>query len=147
MQVFNLDRKLIDDYESFARILHRYPGRRHSPPQVDQIYAHGQFWPEPLMTINPRFGCRPFASTPRPFLPPNSVIGPRTRPISAQKAAVLRLRSGLPELCQPDCRCSPWTTWRWHWLPHSGDAATSVATCLPQAQIVAFPLTCSISGG
>lgn len=54
VQVFNLDRKLVDDYESFARSFTdiRADDIR---SQVDQIYANGQFWPEPLITINPRF--------------------------------------------------------------------------------------------
>lgn len=54
MDVFDLDRTLVRDYEQFARSFPqiRAPDIR---SQVDQIYAERKFWPEPLITINPHF--------------------------------------------------------------------------------------------
>jgi ATP-dependent helicase YprA (DUF1998 family) len=54
MNVFDLDRALVSDYERFARSftqiraldIHR---------QVEALYASDRFWPEPLISINPRF--------------------------------------------------------------------------------------------
>ena len=54
MNVFDLDRVLVSDYERFARSFTqiRAPDIRE---QVEAIYASGQFWPEPLISINPHF--------------------------------------------------------------------------------------------
>lgn len=54
MDIFNLDQALIERYESFARSFSeiRAPEIRE---QVDAAYAEQRFWPEPLITINPRF--------------------------------------------------------------------------------------------
>lgn len=54
MNVFDLDRALIRDYEHFARSFTqiRAPDIR---SQVESIYASDRFWPEPLISINPRF--------------------------------------------------------------------------------------------
>ncbi len=54
MDVFDLDRSLIGDYESFARSFTRIraPDIRQ---KIDDLYATGRFWPEPLITVNPRF--------------------------------------------------------------------------------------------
>ncbi|MGP0089679.1 MAG: DEAD/DEAH box helicase [Xanthobacteraceae bacterium] len=54
MDVFDLDRVLVTDYERFARSFTqiRAPDIR---SQVEQIYATGRFWPEPLISINPHF--------------------------------------------------------------------------------------------
>lgn len=54
MDVFDLDRTLVRDYEQFARSFTQIRAadiRR----QVDEIYAERKFWPEPLITINPHF--------------------------------------------------------------------------------------------
>lgn len=54
MHVFDLDRTLVDDYERFSRSFTHIRAddiRR----QVDDIYDEGAFWPDPLVTINPRF--------------------------------------------------------------------------------------------
>jgi hypothetical protein len=54
MDVFDLDRSLVSDYErvagSFTQM--RAPDIR---SQVQQIYATNRFWPEPLISINPHF--------------------------------------------------------------------------------------------
>ena len=56
MNVFDLDRALVADYERFARSFTqiRAPDIRR---QVEEIYASNRFWPEPLITINPHFEC------------------------------------------------------------------------------------------
>ena len=54
MDVFDLDRSLVDDYTRFARsfTLIRAPDIR---DQVEAIYATRRFWPEPLISLNPNF--------------------------------------------------------------------------------------------
>jgi ATP-dependent helicase YprA (DUF1998 family) len=54
VNVFELDRTLVSDYERFARSFTkiRAPDIRQ---QVQDIYASDRFWPEPLVSINPRF--------------------------------------------------------------------------------------------
>jgi hypothetical protein len=54
VNVFDLDRALVRDYERFARSFTqiRAPDIRH---QVEAIYATDRFWPDPLISINPRF--------------------------------------------------------------------------------------------
>ena len=54
VNVFDLDRALVGDYERFARSFTqiRAPDIRR---QVQEIYASDRFWPEPLISINPRF--------------------------------------------------------------------------------------------
>jgi hypothetical protein len=54
VNVFELDEALLRDYERFARSFTqiRAPDIR---VQVEEIYASDRFWPEPLVSINPRF--------------------------------------------------------------------------------------------
>jgi superfamily II DNA/RNA helicase len=54
VDVFDLDRALVGDYERFARSFTqiRAPDIRR---QVEALYATDRFWPEPLISINPRF--------------------------------------------------------------------------------------------
>jgi ATP-dependent helicase YprA (DUF1998 family) len=54
VNVFVLDRALVSDYERFARsfTLIRAPDIRR---QVEALYASDRFWPDPLISINPRF--------------------------------------------------------------------------------------------
>jgi hypothetical protein len=54
MNVFELDEALVNDYERFARsfTLIRAPDIR---THVEALYAGDRFWPEPLISINPRF--------------------------------------------------------------------------------------------
>jgi Lhr-like helicase len=54
LNVFDLDRALITDYERFARSFTRIraPDLRR---QIEDIYASRRFWPEPLLSINPHF--------------------------------------------------------------------------------------------
>src|SRR5262245_7798720 len=54
MNVFDLDQALVNDYERFARsfTLIRAPDIQQ---QVEELYANDRFWPEPLVSINPRF--------------------------------------------------------------------------------------------
>jgi ATP-dependent helicase YprA (DUF1998 family) len=54
VNVFDLDRSLVGDYERFARSFTqiRSPDIR---ARVEEIYTSGRFWPEPLISINPHF--------------------------------------------------------------------------------------------
>lgn len=54
MNVFDLNRALVTDYERFARSFTqiRAPDIRR---QVEEIYASNRFWPDPLISINPHF--------------------------------------------------------------------------------------------
>src|SRR6516164_1688216 len=54
MNVFDLDQALVNDYERFARsfTLIRAPDIQQ---QVEELYANDRFWPEPFVSINPRF--------------------------------------------------------------------------------------------
>ncbi|MFD2233198.1 DEAD/DEAH box helicase [Phaeospirillum tilakii] len=54
MQIFNLDRTLVTDYEGFARSFTRIRAED-IRSRVSELYASGAFWPEPLITINPHF--------------------------------------------------------------------------------------------
>src|SRR5262245_57793201 len=58
MDVFDLDRALVTDYERFAR---SFTQIRASDlrSQVERIYATQRFWPEPLISINPHFESGP----------------------------------------------------------------------------------------
>lgn len=54
MDVFSLDRHLVDDYQRFARSFTTIRAKD-IREQVDQIYGTGKFWPEPIVSINPHF--------------------------------------------------------------------------------------------
>jgi hypothetical protein len=54
LDIFELDRSLIDRYAKFARsfsIIHAPEIRK----QIDLAYDQHRFWPPPLITINPRY--------------------------------------------------------------------------------------------
>lgn len=54
MDVFDLDRALIDDYSRFARSFTQIRAAD-IKEQVASIYAGRRFWPDPLISINPHF--------------------------------------------------------------------------------------------
>lgn len=54
MKVFDLDRTLVSDYSRFSRSFVS-PRSDDIRARLDEIYASGQFWPEPLISINPHF--------------------------------------------------------------------------------------------
>jgi Lhr-like helicase len=54
VNVFDLDRALVDDYERFARSFTQIRARD-ILSRLEQIYATNRFWPEPLISINPHF--------------------------------------------------------------------------------------------
>jgi ATP-dependent helicase YprA (DUF1998 family) len=54
VNVFDLDRALVGDYERFARSFTQIRAAD-ILSQVEQIYATNRFWPEPLISINPHF--------------------------------------------------------------------------------------------
>ena len=54
MDVFDLDRSLVQDYARFARSFTQIRASDISA-QVEEIYATRQFWPEPLISLNPNF--------------------------------------------------------------------------------------------
>ena len=54
MNVFELDEALVDRYASFARSFSTIRAPEIAG-QIHDIYEQGKFWPDPLITINPRF--------------------------------------------------------------------------------------------
>ena len=54
MDVFDLDRCLVEDYQRFARSFTTIRAND-IREQVDAIYSTGRFWPEPIVSINPHF--------------------------------------------------------------------------------------------
>ncbi len=54
IDVFDLDRALVQDYERFARSFTQIRAAD-IRAQVETIYASRRFWPEPLVSINPNF--------------------------------------------------------------------------------------------
>lgn len=54
IDVFDLDRALVQDYERFARSFTQIRATD-IRAQVEAIYASRRFWPDPLVSINPNF--------------------------------------------------------------------------------------------
>jgi len=54
LDVFDLDRALVKDYERFARSFTNVRAQD-IKTQIDSLYAGRRFWPEPLISINPHF--------------------------------------------------------------------------------------------
>jgi hypothetical protein len=54
VNVFDLDRALVGDYERFARSFTQIRAVD-IRQQVEEIYSSNRFWPEPLISINPHF--------------------------------------------------------------------------------------------
>jgi hypothetical protein len=54
VNVFDLDRSLVSDYERFARSFTQIRATD-IRSEVEQIYATNCFWPGPLISINPHF--------------------------------------------------------------------------------------------
>ena len=54
MNVFDLDSRIVRDYERFARSFTEIRAED-IRQQIDAIYATGGFWPEPLISVNPHY--------------------------------------------------------------------------------------------
>lgn len=54
MNVFDLDRALVEQYATFARSFSAIRAPEIAK-QISDIYQAGKFWPDPLITINPHF--------------------------------------------------------------------------------------------
>src|SRR5260370_986517 len=54
MDVFDLDSRMLDDYQRFARSFTQIRARD-IRDGVDRIYGTNYFWPDPLISINPNF--------------------------------------------------------------------------------------------
>ena len=54
MNVFDLDSSVVRDYQRFARSFTEIRAED-IREQVDEIYATGRFWPEPLISVNPHY--------------------------------------------------------------------------------------------
>ncbi|WP_280980431.1 DEAD/DEAH box helicase [Bradyrhizobium sp. ISRA463] len=54
MNVFDLDSALVRDYERFARSFTKIRAKD-IREQVESLYSSDRFWPDPLISINPRF--------------------------------------------------------------------------------------------
>ncbi len=52
LDVFDFDRRLVDDYERLARSFTKILAPDIAT-KVSEIYADGRFWPEPLVSVNP----------------------------------------------------------------------------------------------
>src|SRR6516165_10988663 len=54
MDVFDLDRKVVGDYEKFSRSF-SVINADDLKSGIDAIYAGRRFWPEPLLQFNPHY--------------------------------------------------------------------------------------------
>lgn len=54
MNIFDLDSSLVERYASFSRSFSRIRAQEIAD-KIDAVYDSGKFWPDPLITINPRF--------------------------------------------------------------------------------------------
>jgi hypothetical protein len=54
MNVFDLSRSVVGEYENFSRSFTKLASQD-IKTQIDAEYASGRFWPEPTLQINPRF--------------------------------------------------------------------------------------------
>jgi Lhr-like helicase len=54
LNVFDLDRALVDQYATFARSFSAIKAPEISK-KISDLYQAGKFWPDPLITINPHF--------------------------------------------------------------------------------------------
>jgi len=54
MDIFDLDRCLVEDYQRFARSFTTIRAGD-IREQVNRIYSTGKFWPDPIVSINPHF--------------------------------------------------------------------------------------------
>ena len=54
MDVFDLRRRLVSDYESYTRSFIKIQDERINE-FVDEKLREGAFWPEPLLQLNPTF--------------------------------------------------------------------------------------------
>jgi hypothetical protein len=54
VNVFDLDRSLLSDYERFARSFTQIRAAD-TRSRFEEIHARGRFWPEALININPHF--------------------------------------------------------------------------------------------
>lgn len=94
MDVFDLDEKLLEHYTAFARSFTRIRSTE-LEEKVDALYAGRQFWPEPLIQINPHYED---GGTIRELVGPDGLsedcakifTNPRTQPSDTDRS--LRLR-------------------------------------------------------
>ncbi|KQO90889.1 DEAD/DEAH box helicase [Methylobacterium sp. Leaf90] len=102
MDIFDLDRALVAQYEAFARSFSRIKAPEIAR-QVDEAYARGRFWPEPLITLNPRYEPGPSVDelaaqgVVDPALPAIFATGPDRTPItlhSHQSRALAKAQAG-----------------------------------------------------
>ena len=54
MDVFDLDREVVAQYEQFSRSFTKIKSSE-IQKKVDALYQGKQFWPEPLLQINPHY--------------------------------------------------------------------------------------------
>jgi hypothetical protein len=54
VNIFDLDRALVSDYQRFARSFTQIRAAD-IRDQVEKLYASNWFWPDPLISINPHF--------------------------------------------------------------------------------------------
>jgi ATP-dependent helicase YprA (DUF1998 family) len=86
VDVFDLDRSLITDYERFAR---SFTHIRSSDirEQVEDLYASRRFWPEPLVSVNPHFEPGPTVDD----LMRDGILHPNTAKVFRAQGNAIRL--------------------------------------------------------
>lgn len=100
--MFALDRSLVEHYERFARSFSKIRAPEIAE-QIDRAYADQRFWPEPLVTINPRYeAAKDVAALAAegvldPALTAIFAAGPERRPLtlhSHQSRALAKAKAG-----------------------------------------------------
>jgi hypothetical protein len=93
VNVFDLDRSLPGDYERFARSFKQIRAAD-IRSRLEEIYASGRFWPEPLISINPHFerGASVEELVAEGSLHPDTARVLRSRPASPRRGAGLSSR-------------------------------------------------------
>ena len=54
MDIFDLDRHVIDEYQGFARSFVKIESAD-LREQIDQVYDQNAFWPDPYVSLNPNY--------------------------------------------------------------------------------------------
>src|SRR6266436_600659 len=94
MDVFDLDERLLGQYQGFARSFTRIRSAE-IQNKVDQLYADRRFWPEPLIQLNPHYedgGSVQALVGPNGLIPDCANIFRDSRPGAAGSDKSLKLR-------------------------------------------------------
>ena len=86
MDVFDLDSRMLNDYQRFARSFTQIRARD-IQEGVDKIYGTEHFWPDPLISINPNFKKGAYVTE----LVPEGILHPSTAQIFSVAGDPMRL--------------------------------------------------------